>query len=38
MLKHPSLTVFGYLDFLGNRESHNPAPQPERQLQSARKD
>lgn len=38
MLKHPSLPVFGYLDFLGSRESHNAAPQPELQLQNARKE
>lgn len=35
MLKHPSLPVFGYLDFLGNRKAHNPAPQPELQLLNA---
>ncbi|MEQ1353986.1 MAG: hypothetical protein ABLT11_08200 [Candidatus Acidiferrum sp.] len=38
MLKHPSLPVFGYLDFLGNRESLGSEPQPELQLHNARKE
>lgn len=38
MQKHPVLPVFGYLDFLGGRESHTPEPQPELQLHNARKE
>ncbi len=38
MQKHPSLPVFGYLDFLGNRESLGSEPQPELQLYSVRKE
>jgi len=38
MQKHPVLPVFGYLDFLGGRESLTPEPQPEPQLHNARKE
>jgi hypothetical protein len=38
MQKHPVLPVFGYLDFLGGRESLTPEPQPELQLHNSRKE